>query len=93
MDAAPVRPGPLFLVGVVIGERDYGGAGCQSLSAGRLESFVSEAMLSVLSPLSAELSIDAVADAEAERARLHEQWQLRIARAEQEAEAARRVAT
>ena len=73
------------------GERDYGGAGCQSLSAGRLESFVSEAMLSVLSPHSAELSIDAVADAEAERARSHEQWQLRLARAEQEAEAARRA--
>lgn len=73
------------------GERDYGGAGCQSLSAGRLESFVSEAMLSVLSPLSAELSIDAVAGAEDERARSHEQWRLRLARAEHEAEAARRA--
>ena len=73
------------------GERDYGGAACQSLSAGRLERFVSEAVISVLSPLSAELSIDAVADAEAERARLHEQWRLRLARAEQKAEAARRA--
>ena len=32
-----------------------------------------------------------MADAEAERARLHEQWRLRLARAEQKAEAARRA--
>ena len=73
------------------GEQGYGGTACQSLSTGRLERFVSRAMLSVLSPLSAELSIDAVSDAEAERAQLHEQWRLRLARAEQNAEAARRA--
>ena len=73
------------------GERDYGGAACQSLSAGRLDGFVSEAMVSVLSPLSTELSLDAVANAEADRACLHEQWRLRVARAEQKAGAARRA--
>ncbi len=73
------------------GERDYGGALCQSLSAARLDGFVSEAMVSVLSPLSTELSLDAVANAEADRACLHEQWRLRLARAEQKADAARRA--
>ena len=73
------------------GERDYGGAACQSLSAGRLDGFVSQTMVSVLSPLSTELSLDAVANAEADRACLHEQWRLRLARAEQKAEAARRA--
>ena len=73
------------------GERDYGGAPCQSLSAGRLDGFVSQAMVSVLSPLSTELSLDAVASAEADRACLHEHWRLRVARAEQKADAARRA--
>ena len=73
------------------GERDYGGAKCQSLSAANLERFASEAAVNALSPASAALSLEALRQAQTGRAEDHEQWRLRIARAERDADEAARA--
>ena len=73
------------------GRRDYGGSICQSLASENLERFASEAVVNALSPTSAELSLEALERAEADRAEEHELWRLRIARAERDAADARRA--
>ena len=73
------------------GRRDYGGSACQSLASANLERFASGAVLNALSPASAELSLEALGQAEADRAEEHERWRLRIARAERDAADARRA--
>ena len=73
------------------GRRDYGGSMCQSLSSPGLEHFASEAVVNALSPASVELSLQALQQAEADRAAEHEQWRLRIARAERDAADAHRA--
>jgi DNA invertase Pin-like site-specific DNA recombinase len=69
---------------------DYGGAGCQSLSGGMLESFVVERLLQAVSPASLELSLAAAADIERERKQLDDHWQQRLTRSRWEVEQARR---
>ena len=73
------------------GRRDYGGSACQSLASANLERFASEAVLNALSPASAELPLEALGQAEADRAEEHGRWRLRIARAERDAADARRA--
>ena len=73
------------------GRRDYGGSICQSLASANLERFASEAVVNALSPASVELSLEALGQAEADRAEEHDRWRLRIARAERDATDARRA--
>ena len=73
------------------GRRDYGGSVCQSLASANLERFASEAVVNALSPASVELSLEALGQAEADRAEEHDRWRLRIARAERDAADARRA--
>ena len=72
------------------GKRDYGGSTCQSLSSLGLERFASEAMVNALSPASVALSVEALQQAEADRTSEHDEWRLRIARAERDAADAHR---
>lgn len=73
------------------GRRDYGGSTCQSLSSSPLERFASEAVLTALSPASVALSLEALQQAESDRTAEHDQWRLRMARAERDACDARRA--
>ena len=73
------------------GRRDYGGSVCQSLASANLERFASEAVVNALSPASIELSLEALQQAQADRVEEHDQWRLRIARAERDAADARRA--
>ena len=72
------------------GSRDVGGEECQSLSAAPLERFVDEAVMNALAPEAVALSLEAQAQVETDRAGQHEQWQLRLARADRDAQYAER---
>ena len=67
------------------GQLDYGGEKCQSFGAGPLDRHVSELLLSALSPAALEISVQAIAELEADRGRQHQQWQNKRQRARQEA--------
>ena len=67
------------------GQLDYGGEKCQSFGAGPLDRHVSELLLSALSPAALEISVQAIAQVEADRGRQHQQWQNKRQRAQQEA--------
>ena len=73
------------------GRRDYGGAICQSLSSTPLERFAGSAVVQALSPASVELSLEALRQAQADRAEEHAAWRLRLARAEADVLAAHRA--
>jgi DNA invertase Pin-like site-specific DNA recombinase len=62
---------------------DYGDPACQSLAGRPLEQLVAEQILEVVTPAGLELSLQAVAEYERERAALDEQWQQRLQRAHQ----------
>ena len=69
---------------------DYGGDPCQSFGSALIDQQISELLLSALSPAALEISVQAVTEVEADRARQHRQWQNRRLRAEQDAQHARR---
>lgn len=74
---------------VCLGEQlDYGGERCQSFGAVTIDRQVSELLLSTLSPAALEISLQAVSEVEADRARQHQQWQNKRQRAQQEADRA-----
>jgi len=63
---------------------DYGTRTCQSLIGRPLEQLVAEQILEVVTPASLELSLQATAECERERAALDAQWRLRLERARQD---------
>src|SRR5207253_1486731 len=63
---------------------------CFGLRGKVLDELVAQQVLRALEPASLELSLHAIADSEAERARLHQHWQQRRERARYEAEDAER---
>jgi len=69
---------------------DYGEAPCASLPGEELERMVAQQILVAVEPASLELSMAACERMEAERAELDRQWRLRLERAEQDADRARR---
>jgi DNA invertase Pin-like site-specific DNA recombinase len=69
---------------------DYGGSMCQSLTGMPLDTWMSELVLQALEPAALEVSLDVAADVEAQRQRLHQQWDKRLERATYEVERAAR---
>jgi DNA invertase Pin-like site-specific DNA recombinase len=69
---------------------DYGSPGCQGLVGEPLERLVADQVLQVVTPAGLELSLQAVAAWERERATLEKQWQLRLERARQDTARAHR---
>ena len=69
---------------------DYGGLMCQSLTGTPLDRWMSELVLQALEPAALEVSLDVAADVEAQRQRLHQQWDKRLERAAYEVERAAR---
>ena len=69
---------------------DYGMRTCQSLIGKPLEELAAEQILLVVTPAGLELSLQATAECERERAALDHQWQLRLERAQQASARARR---
>ena len=69
---------------------DYGGSMCQSLTGTPLDTWMSELVLQALEPAALEVSLDVAADVEAQRQRLHQQWDKRLERATYEVERAAR---
>lgn len=63
---------------------------CQSLTGQALDKLVSEQLLVALQPQALQLSLNAVADLEQERMRLHRHWQQELERANYQVERARR---
>jgi hypothetical protein len=63
---------------------------CPSLSARELDALVSRQVLRALEPAALDLSLQAHADLEGERQRLHQHWQQQLERARYQAERARR---
>jgi Recombinase/Recombinase zinc beta ribbon domain len=63
---------------------------CPSLSARTLDALVSRQVLCALEPAALEVSLQAHADLEGERQRLHQHWRQRLERARYQAERARR---
>lgn len=68
----------------------YGGPHCQSLAGGRLDALVAEQVLEAVKPAALELHLAAAADVQEQRRLLHEQWRLRLERADYEVERAAR---
>lgn len=68
----------------------YGQAPCQSIVGRVLDEWVSGQVLAALEPAALEVSLQAIEDVQAERARLHHHWQQRLERARFEAERAHR---
>jgi DNA invertase Pin-like site-specific DNA recombinase len=68
----------------------YGHEPCQSLVGRTLDEWVGQQVLSALEPAALEVSLKAIEDVQAERARLHLHWQQRLERARYEAERAQR---
>jgi DNA invertase Pin-like site-specific DNA recombinase len=66
------------------------GPRCQSVSARAVDEVVAAQLLQAAEPAALEASLAAVADIEQERATLRRQWQLKLERADYEAERARR---
>jgi len=69
---------------------NYGGASCQHIVGGELESWITTQVLRALEPASLALSLEATRHAEAERADLDRLWQQCLERARYEAERAQR---
>ena len=69
---------------------DYAEAHCQSLQGGVLDAAISELALQTLEPSSLEVSLHVAEDVEAQRQKLHEQWNHRLERARYKSERARR---
>ena len=63
---------------------------CQTFSGAALEELLAKLVLEVLEPATVELSLQAAADIQQERGRLHEHWQQRLQRAEYQVQRARR---
>jgi DNA invertase Pin-like site-specific DNA recombinase len=72
------------------GDVYLGGARCQSISARAVDDLVAVQVLRAVEPAALAASLAAVADIEQERAALRRQWELKIERADYEAERARR---
>jgi len=62
---------------------DHGAPACQSLAGKPLEQLVAEHILQVVTPASLELSVQATAECDRERAALDKQWRMRLERARQ----------
>lgn len=62
----------------------YGDPECQSLAGGRLDALVAGQVLQAVQPAALELHLAAAADVEEQRRLLHEQWRLRLERADYE---------
>ena len=73
------------------GQSDMGGKRCQSLSSSAIDTFVSQASLAVLAPAAIDSSLKALALVEDERTAQHEQWRLRLQRANTDVAAAERA--
>jgi hypothetical protein len=69
---------------------DYGAACCQQLAGASLDAFVSQQVLAALEPAALDLSLEAAAHLEQERAELDRLWQQKGERARYEAERAGR---
>lgn len=69
---------------------DYGGVICQSLAGLPLDAWMSELVLQALEPAALEVSLAVATDVEAQRQRLHQQWQQRLERAAYEVDSAAR---
>jgi hypothetical protein len=69
---------------------DYGGEKCQSLAGVPLDLWLSELVLQALEPAALEVSLEVAADVEAQRQRLHQQWDKRLERAGYEVDRAAR---
>jgi hypothetical protein len=67
---------------------DYGESRCGSLPGREIEQLVAQQILVALEPASVELSLAAAERIEAERAELDRHWQLRLERAQQDAQRA-----
>ena len=67
---------------------DYGQARCGSLPGREIEQLVVEQILVALEPASVELSLEAAKHIETERAKVEHHWQLRLERAQQDADRA-----
>jgi DNA invertase Pin-like site-specific DNA recombinase len=65
---------------------DYGEAACASLPGEEIERLAAEQILMALEPASLELSLSACQRIESERAELDRSWQLRLERADHDAE-------
>jgi hypothetical protein len=63
---------------------------CQTFSGAALEELLAKLALEVLAPATVELSIQAAADVQQERARLHQHWQQRLERADFQVKRAKR---
>ena len=63
---------------------------CQTFSGAALEELLSKLVLEVLEPATLELSVQAAADVQQERKRLHHHWQQRIERADFQVKHAKR---
>jgi hypothetical protein len=66
------------------------GSMCQSLTGTPLDTWMSELVLQALEPAALEVSLDVAADVEAQRQRLHQQWDKRLERTAYEVERAAR---
>ncbi len=73
------------------GQQDRGGDRCQSLPGLPVNSFVSRAALEALAPATLDISLKAIEGTEEQRAAEHEQWRLRLQRAETDVAAAERA--
>jgi DNA invertase Pin-like site-specific DNA recombinase/uncharacterized protein YndB with AHSA1/START domain len=62
----------------------YGEPECQSLAGGRLDALVGEQVLRALQPAALGLHLAAAADVEEQRRQAHQQWRLRLERADYE---------
>jgi DNA invertase Pin-like site-specific DNA recombinase len=69
---------------------EYAQPPCQSLVGRILDEWVGQQVLAALEPAALDVSLKAIEDVEAERARLHRHWQQRLERARYEAERAQR---
>ncbi len=69
---------------------DYGGALCQSLAGLPLDAWLSALVLHALEPAALEVSLEVAADVEAQRQRVHQQWDQRLERAAYEVDRAAR---
>ena len=76
--------------GCVAMAEEYAQPPCQSLVGRVLDDWVGQQVLAALEPTALEVSLKAIEDVEAERARLHQHWQQRLERARYEAERAQR---
>jgi len=69
--------------------KDHGRC-CQALAGGVVDELVTQQMFKVLQPAALELSCRAAESIQKERARLHQHWKQRLARARYEAQLAQR---